>query len=160
MGPTEYIVIGFEGNHFTDEIMPEVKRLKDENLIRILDALVVQRDDSGDLLSFEFSDMAEMQQAASELDTDLGQWFSQDDIEQIGEVVPDSSTVALLLIEHLWAAPLSDAISRAEGSMLARTYVSPELLDEVEALVSAGADTRARFVPPTNSASHEQRRAA
>ena len=33
MGPTEYIVIGFEGNHFTDEIMPEVKRLKDEKRI-------------------------------------------------------------------------------------------------------------------------------
>jgi hypothetical protein len=159
VGPTEYIVIGFEGNHFTDEIMPEIKRLKDENLIRILDALVVQRD-SGDLLSFELSDMPEMQQAASELDTDLGQWFSQDDIEQIGEVVPDSSTVALLLVEHLWAEPLSDAIRRADGSMLARTYVSPELLGEVEALVGAGADTHARSVPPTNSTSHEQRRAA
>ena len=155
MGPSEYIVIEFEGNHFTDDIMPEIKRLKDENLIRILDALVMQRDDSGDLLSFEFSDMPEMQQAASDLDADLGQWFSQDDIEQIGEVIPDASTVALLLVEHLWAEPLSDAIRRADGSMLARTYVSPELLDEVEALVGAGADSRVapyrRLPPPATS---------
>ena len=38
MGPSEYIVIAFEGNKFSGEIMPEIKRLKEGNLIRILDA--------------------------------------------------------------------------------------------------------------------------
>jgi hypothetical protein len=159
VGPSEYIVIGFEGNKFTGEIMPEIKRLKDENLIRILDALVVQRDDSGDLLSFELSDMPEMQQDASDLDDDMGQWFSQDDIEQIGEVIPESSTVAVLLVEHLWAQPLSDAIRRADGSVLAQTYVSPGLLEEVEALVGPGPNTRPRAVP-RQPPDYEQRSAA
>ena len=159
MGPSEYIVIGFEGNKFSGEIMPEIKRLKDENLIRILDALVLQRDDSGDLLSFEIADMPDMQQDAIELEAQLGQWFSQDDIEQIGEVVPNASTVALLLVEHIWAEPLSGSIQRANGTVLARTYVSPELLDEVEALVGAGPSANGRAVPPS-STNYEQRRAA
>ena len=161
MGPSEYIVIGFEGDKFTGEIMPEIKRLKDEKLIRVLDALVLQRDDSGDLLSFEISDMPEMQQVASDLDTELGQWFSQDDIEQIGEVIPDASTVALLLVEHLWAEPLSDAIRRADGTLLARTYVAPELIEEVAALVGSRPSNGTRAMPPPPSApDYEQRRAA
>jgi uncharacterized membrane protein len=159
VGPSEYMVIAFEGNRFSGEIMPEIKRLKDENLIRILDALVLQRDESGVLLSFELSDMPEMEQDASDLDADLGQWFSQDDIEQIGEVIPNSSTVALLLVEHVWAEPLSGAIRRANGTLLARTYVSPELIDEVEALVGAGPSASVRAVPPS-TANYEQRRAA
>ena len=159
MGPTEYIVIGFEGNKFSGEIMPEVRRLKDENLIRIRDALVVQRDDSGDLLSYEIADIPEMQQDASELDPHLGQWFSQDDIEQIGQVIPEQSTVALLLVEHVWAQPLSDAIQRANGSMLARTFVPPELIEEVESLLGTGSVKKARPAPPSPS-DYEQRRVA
>jgi len=159
VGPSEYIVIAFEGNKFSGEIMPEIKRLKEGNLIRILDALVLQRDDGGELLSFEISDLPDMQQDVTDLDADLGQWFSLDDIEQIGGVIPNSSTVALLLVEHVWAEPLSGAIRRANGTMLARTYVSPELLEEVEALVGAGASAGVR-VAPTSSANNEQRRAA
>ena len=137
MGPTQYIVIGFEGNHFSGEIMPEIKRLKDNNLIRILDVLVVQRDDVGDLMSFEMADLPDLQEHAIDLDQELGQWFSQDDIEQIGESIPENSTVALLLVEHVWAEPLVDAISRAKGQLIAQTYVPHELVEEVESLVGS-----------------------
>jgi len=167
VGPTEYIVIGFEGNKFTGEILPEIKRLKEENLIRLLDALVVKRDDRGVLLTFEIADVPEMLEAASEFDAELGQWFSQDDVEQIGQVIPESSTVALLLIEHLWADGLADAILRADGSVLARTYISPQLMEEVESLVGVTPTVVHRSTPPMPSTTppsstpdYHQRRAA
>ena len=167
MGPTEYIVIGYEGNKFTGEILPEIKRLKEENLIRIRDALVLQRDDSGDLLSFEIADVPEMLEAARAFDAELGQWFSQDDVEQIGQVVPESSTVALLLIEHLWAQALVGAIQRAEATVLARACISPDLMEEVESLVGATPTVIDRTTPPSpnttppsSTSDYQQRRAA
>jgi hypothetical protein len=148
VGPTEYFVIGFEGNHFSGEIMPELKSLCDNDLIRILDLLVVKRADDGEIDSLEMSDMPELHRQAPEIEGDMGQWFSQDDVEQIAEVIPPSSTVALLLVEYLWAKPLADAIVRANGTLLAQTHVPRELMDEVETLIGTGTrNDISRIVP-------------
>ena len=158
MGPTEYLVIGFEGNQFNGEIMPEIRRLADEKVIRVLDMLVVMREDSGELVTMEMSDLPEMQAYANHLNADMGQWFSQDDVEQIGEVIPPSSTVALLLVEFLWAQPLADSIARAKGTLLSQTHVPRELMDEVESLIGAGTRSDINRIVPDNATPY--RRAA
>jgi hypothetical protein len=135
MGPTEYLVIGFEDDRFSAEIMPELLDLTERNVIRILDLVVVQKDAAGTLLTYEVADLPAMASWYDDLEPDLGQWFSQDDIEQIGESIPPSSIAALILVEHVWARTLGDAIYRGRGKLLAQTHVPRELVDEVEAIV-------------------------
>jgi len=158
VGPTEYLIIGFEGNQFNGEIMAEIRRLSDEKTIRILDLLVVTREESGELISMEMSDLPELREHADKLDHDMGQWFSQDDVEQIGELIPASSTVAMVLVEFLWAKPLGDAIARANGRLLAETNVPRELMDEVESLIGAGTRSDINRIIPDNATPY--RRAA
>lgn len=92
-------------------------------------------------------------------------------MEQIGNFIPESSMVALLLIEHVWAESLAGAIKRADGSVLARSYVSPELMEEVESLVAATSTVIERTTPPSprkpppssppsSTSDYDQRRAA
>ena len=47
MGPVQMLVLGFEGDHFTGEILPELRRLKDADVIRMIDMLFVRKDAAG-----------------------------------------------------------------------------------------------------------------
>ena len=62
--------------------------------------------------------------------------FSIGDWDVLAEI-PEGTAAALLLLEHRWAIPLRDAVTRAGGSRLASEFVSP--LDLVAfGMVSAG----------------------
>ena len=49
MGPVQMLVLGFEGDHFTGEILPELRRLKDADVIRMIDMLFVRKDADGEV---------------------------------------------------------------------------------------------------------------
>jgi hypothetical protein len=48
MGPVQMMVLGFAEPDFTGRIAAELDRLRAHDLVRIIDALVVQKDDAGD----------------------------------------------------------------------------------------------------------------
>jgi hypothetical protein len=139
VGPIEYLVIGFEGNQFTGEIAPELAALRDAGTIRVLDLVVIGRDREANVFVAEVTEIPDMQQHIDIIQDDLGQWFSQEDIDSIADDIDAGDTVALLLIEHLWAEPLADSIRRANGSLLAQTYIPGELVDQVRSLLQNGA---------------------
>ena len=56
--------------------------------------------------------------------------FSDEDAWDVLEDIPNDSAAALLLIEHHWAVPLRDAITRAGGFRIGDGFISP--LDLVE----------------------------
>jgi hypothetical protein len=138
MGPLEFLVIGFEGNRFNGEIMPELEALRRRQLIRVLDLVFVHKDDNGTVSSFELSDLpADEAARLTVLEDGAKDWFALDDIEQIAASLSNETAVALLLIEHRWALPLDTAIQRANGTLLAEGLVPRDLVAEVEELVGA-----------------------
>jgi len=138
MGPLEYLVIGFEGNNFRGEIMPELDRLRHEGIIRVLDLLFVKRDEAGEVSGFELNDMPVDQIDGITVDDPDSGWFAQEDIEKIGADLENQTAVALLLIEHQWAIPLQQATQRANGSLLVEGFVPRGMVDQVEVLAHAG----------------------
>ena len=60
VGPIEYIIVGFPGNKFNGEIAPELAKLIDSGLVRILDLVVITKDDSGEVAWFEFDQLDEL----------------------------------------------------------------------------------------------------
>lgn len=130
MGPLQYLVVGFAGNRFNGEIMPQLNALRERHVIRLLDLIFVSRDASGNVTSLEMSEV-ELEGGNLALDMDPGDWFAQDDIEQIGAELQDNSSVALILIEHLWALPLQQATLRAGGKLLMEGFVPRETVSAV-----------------------------
>ena len=53
IGPVEYIIIGFPGNQFKGEIVPELANLVQGGLIRIIDLVVISKNEAGDVLVIE-----------------------------------------------------------------------------------------------------------
>ena len=133
MGPVQFLVIGFEGDRFTGEIMPEIDKLRGRDIIRILDLAFVRRDENGTITSIELSDLpAGEADKLSGVGDSAGDWLSEEDIRSIGAELPDSTAVALVLFEHVWAQSVHEAIGRANGSLLAEGMVPRDLINAVE----------------------------
>ena len=48
-GPVQMLVVGFEHGKFEGEILAELKRLREQDIIRLVDLLFVNKDDDGEI---------------------------------------------------------------------------------------------------------------
>jgi uncharacterized membrane protein len=134
MGPLEYMVVRFEGNHFTGEILPELRSLRDRDLVRIVDLVFIQKDANGEVTTRDLRELnADEAQQYGAIAGDVSDLLSSEDIEDVAGRLPNNSSVALALLEHVWAIHLRDTIRRAQGEILESGFVPP---DEVEALTA------------------------
>jgi uncharacterized membrane protein len=160
VGPVQLLVLGFPDPDFHGEILAELERLRENDSVRVIDALAVYKDDVGDVEVVHLSNLT--RDEAVELGSVIGGLIglgeggeegmeagaiagaeqadeadgSIDVLEDAGAWdilgdVPNGSAAALLLLEHHWAVPLRDAIARAGGFRLSDGFISP--LDLVEA---------------------------
>lgn len=150
-GPVQIMVVGFEDPNFTGEILSELQRLKDADLVRVVDLVVVAKDSSGEIASVELSDLTDEERAefgaiagaliglgmeGDEEGLEAGALAGAEAAEEgilgeeavwsIADVIPMGTTAAVALLEHRWAIPLRDAIMRAGGIPLADTWIHPE----------------------------------
>jgi hypothetical protein len=57
LGPVDYIVVEFPGSKFSGEIAPALRDLVERGLVRVLDLLVLKKDEDGTIEAFELSDL-------------------------------------------------------------------------------------------------------
>jgi uncharacterized membrane protein len=164
IGPVQLIVLGFSHPNFHGEIIAELERLRENDMVRVIDSLAVYKDADGGLEVEHLSNLSE--QEAIEYGTKIGALiglgiegeegieagavagaeevaaaggvhvFTEEEGWDVLEDIPNDSAAALVLIEHHWAVPLRDAIMRAGGFRISDGFISP--LDLVEiGLVSA-----------------------
>jgi uncharacterized membrane protein len=148
MGPVQMLVLGFEGDHFTGEILPELRRLKDADVIRMVDLLFVRKDAQGELDVMHVSDLGadeamefgalagaliglgaegeEGVQAGAERGAaalEDGHAIGDEEVWHVADTIPPGTAAAIALIEHRWAIPLRDAVVRAGGTALADEWI-------------------------------------
>ena len=120
LGPVDWIVVEFPGTELTGEIAPIVRDYVDRGLIRVLDLLLLRKDDDGTLEAFEVSDLD-----AAELgglrafETELAMLLSEQDVEDLAVTIEPGSSAAVLVWENLWAAPFGAAVRHAGGQLAA-----------------------------------------
>jgi Family of unknown function (DUF6325) len=140
MGPLEYLVVGFEGNRFTGQILRELRAARDKGIIRVVDLLLLTRDKSGNLAAMELSDLrGEEAEQLGPIAGDLLQVLEPDDVEAAASTIPTNSSAGLLLFEHTWAVGLKEAIMDAGGIPLAGGLVAPAVVRMLEAELAEAA---------------------
>ena len=140
MGPLEYLVVGFEGNRFTGQILRELRAARDKGIIRVVDLLVLTKDESGNLAAMELSDLSgEEAEQLGPIAGDLLQVLEPDDVEAAASNIPTNSSAGLLLFEHTWAVGLKEAIMNAGGIPLAGGLVAPVVVQLLEAELAGAA---------------------
>ena len=55
-----------------------------------------------------------------------GHLFDEDDVFRVTQSLPKNMSAVLVLLEHLWAKPLLDAVDRAAGVELSNDWIRPE----------------------------------
>lgn len=129
-GPMEYIVVEFPGNKFNGEVIPELAKIVEQGLIRIIDLLFVSKDPDGNIQAFELNDMdPAMRERIHRLAPNVTGLVSTADVEKIGAVLENNSSAGVLVIEHLWAAGFRNAIIQSGGRLVAQERISPEDLE-------------------------------
>ena len=153
IGPVQLIVLGFSHPDFHGEIIDELERLRDNDMVRVIDSLAVYKDADGGLEVEHLSNLSERE--AIEYGTKIGALiglgiegeegieagaaagaeevsaagglnvFSEEQGWDVLEDIPNDSAAALVLIEHHWAVPLRDAIVRAGGFRISDGFISP-----------------------------------
>jgi hypothetical protein len=126
--PVEYLVFAFPDGNVSNELATELGSLVDRSVIRILNAVVVTKDVSGDVLAAEFDEFGELS-AFMEIDAEVGGLIGPDDISFVGAELDPGVKAVLLLVEDLWAAPLADALDRSGGLLLEGARIPRDLVD-------------------------------
>jgi len=120
LGPVDWIVVEFPGSRFNGEIAPVLADLVGRGLIRVLDLLILKKDDDGALEAFEVSDLDESELGELRLyETGLAMVLSEQDVKDVAEAIEQGSSAAVLVWENLWAAPFGAAVRRAGGQLVA-----------------------------------------
>jgi len=151
IGPVQLLVLGFKQPDFQGEIREELGRLRDNDLVRVIDALGVRKDADGQVEVLHESQLSGDEQAAfgalvggliglgaageegfeigaergAEAAAERGGVLSEETAWDVLEEIPPDTAGLLILLEHRWAIPLRDAIARAGGFRLASEFISP-----------------------------------
>ena len=132
MGPVDFLVVLFPGNKFSGKIAPELDKLQRNGTIRIIDLVFILRDKNGRSIFTEARNLGgEAGEAFKSFTSNLGDWLSEDDIEDIGKMIPKNSSAAALLFENLWALKFKEAMLDADAQLLTQGRIPGEQVMKV-----------------------------
>jgi hypothetical protein len=151
LGPVDWIVVEFPGSRFNGQIAPALLDLVERDLIRVLDLLVLKKDDDGSLEAFELSDLDEGE--IGELRTyesELAMLLSEEDVTSLAAAIEPGSSAGVLVWENTWAAPFASAVRRSGGQLVASGRIPIQaLLAAIEADEKEEADEAAEQLAAT-----------
>lgn len=129
LGPVDWIVVEFPGSRFNGEIAPTLAKLVDRGIVRVLDLLLIRKDQDGSLDFYELGDLDESELGElRSYETELAMLLSAEDVESVAAAVEPGSTAALLVWENSWAAPFASAVRRAGGQLVASGRIPVQAL--------------------------------
>ena len=120
LGPVDYLVVEFpaETANFTGEIAERLLELVDAGTIRVIDMLILVKDDDGSVEAMELSDVEDLGPLV-ELEAQLAELLAEDDVMNLAAAMDPGSIAGVLIYENLWAAPFASAVRHAGGQLIA-----------------------------------------
>jgi uncharacterized membrane protein len=154
--------------NFQGDILPELRRLRQLEIIRLVDMIIVAKSESGELVGVQASDLTQEESeqlgaiagalvglgaggedgmaAGAQAGTAVGEARAflggEDATWAVADVIPPGSMAVVALIEHRWAIPLQDAVRRVGGMTLADAWVHPEDLVAYGLIAGIGEETQ------------------
>src|SRR5262249_11991893 len=131
LGPVDYLVVGFPGGKadFSGAMADELKKLMDGGTVRVLDLVIVTRDEDGTVAAVELRDHDETEVGELlALEADLSLVLATEDIERVGADLEPGSTAAVLVWENTWAGPLASAIRHSGGELITTGRIPTQAL--------------------------------
>jgi hypothetical protein len=120
LGPVDFVIVEFPAGkaNFTGEMAEELVRLVDAGTIRLIDVLILTKDEDGAIEAMELSDLDDLG-PLERLEADLAELLAEEDVVNLAAAMEPGSVAGVLVYENLWAAPFASAARRAGGQLIA-----------------------------------------
>jgi Family of unknown function (DUF6325) len=120
LGPVDYLVVEFPPgvSHFTGEMATELAGLVDAGTIRILDLLVLVKDEDGNIEGIEIEDLDPVNELRA-AETQLSEILAAEDVADLAVAMEPGTAAGVLVWENTWAAPFASAARRSGGQLIA-----------------------------------------
>lgn len=139
-GPVDVIVLAAGEPRFDGSILAELERAAETGVIRVLDAMLLLKDDEGECWRVDIEDLPEEQKLAlAFVETGTRGLFDSDDAGVLFEGMVSGSGVVALAIEHRWAIDLVNAIYGAGMELAFQFRVPAVIVDEAYASLEVNA---------------------
>jgi hypothetical protein len=127
-GPVDVVILATGEPKFDGSVLSELQRLAEAGTIRLLDAMLLTKSESGLNVTLNIEDLPETDRASlGFIETGTRGLFDSADAATLFEgMVPGSALVALA-VEHAWAVPLLNSF-RAAGTEIALNYRLPAIV--------------------------------
>jgi hypothetical protein len=123
LGPVQLLVVGFDRPNFSGEVLAELERLRNSDVVRVIDMLVVHKGPDGVVQRLHRSDLTDEGAGAVvsaliglDEEADGGDVPAEDELWSLDDAIPN---------EHRWAIATRDAIRAAGGVPVADAWIHP-----------------------------------
>lgn len=124
-GPVDVVALAFGEPQFDGSIFAELEKRTAAGTIRVLDAMVLFKDEEERCWSVDLEDLpAEVAGSVGFIYTGTRGLFDSEDAETLFEGMVPGSAILALAIEHAWAVDLINAMEE-QGVELALNYRVP-----------------------------------
>ena len=153
-GPMQMLVITFKHPDVPLDLRNQLKKVREQGLVRMVDAVFVSKDEHADLTVLEGSDLdhdeaeflgimagaffgygaagdagIEAGMEAGLVESEQGVFgLSEDDLFEIADRIPAGSSALFLLLEHVWAIGLKESVENSQGTVVANGWITPATL--------------------------------
>ena len=144
LGPVDYVVVEFPAGaaNFTGEMATELLALVDAGTIRVIDILILTKNEDGSVDAMELSDIEELGELRA-VEAELAELLAADDVVHLAAAMDPGSTAGVLVYENIWAAPFAAAARRSGGQLIANGRIPIQAIiasiEADEALTTEGA---------------------
>jgi hypothetical protein len=120
VGPVDFLIVAFpEGEaKFTGEALEELVDLVEDEIIRVINILILTKDDDGTISAANISDFDDLGPLET-MEAELAELLAVEDLAVLAEVMDPGDVAGLLVYENLWSAPFASAVRRAGGQLIA-----------------------------------------
>jgi hypothetical protein len=161
-GPLQILLVGFETTErFRGDIARELAELRGRGLLRVLDARLFHRSPDGKLTEVDLNPLLAAPPRGNPLAHLLGTngggngngtsahalagtvGFALEDLRRLTDEIGPGDHAAVLLVEHLWAARVRDAVHEAGGRLIGQGFLTPEVVMIIGSELRARAEAEA-----------------
>ena len=143
LGPVDYVVVEFPAgaSSFTGEMTKELVALVDAGTIRLIDVLILTKNEDGTVDATELSEIGELGELQA-LEAQLAELLAEEDVEHLAAAMEPGSTAGVLIWENLWAVRFAAAARHSGGQLIANGRIPMQAIiasiEAEEALTTEG----------------------
>jgi hypothetical protein len=130
-GPVDLLALEFHTDQLKGEIVPELLELVRTKIVRLIDLVVIRKDEDGHHEALEMQQLApDLLGVFEPLQAEISGIIQVQDIEEIAGAMERGTSAAVLLVENLWAVRFAEAVLRANGRLLLHDRIPFEVVNE------------------------------